>query len=123
VRGSLPPFLREASMMTTVDASAPVPSPLPPAMVTARQTVHWSLVPWVPFALMVPMALSADDPSLANGLIIGVWSYGPLALLCSLAAKRLWSRGRQRAAVIAIAPPLAILAVVVLGLVWGALTL
>lgn len=88
-------------------------------MVWARRIVHLSLVPWALFAVTVLMALAAADQRGVMTLVTGVWSYGPLALLSSLAARMLWSRGRERAAVTAIAIPLAILAVVVLGLAWG----
>jgi hypothetical protein len=108
-------------MMTTLDAHPSTPTTLPPAMVTARRIVHWSLVPWVLFALTVPMALAADDPSLAYTLIIGVWSYGPLAMLCSLAGRLLWPRGHHRVAVVAVAIPLAILGAFVLFMLVGTL--
>lgn len=103
--------------MTTLDASHP--ATLPPGMILARRIIHWSLLPWMLFAMMSGMALSADDPSLAYSLMAGVWSYGPLALLCSLAGRMLWSRGHRRAAVAAVALPLAIVAAVVLGMVAG----
>jgi drug/metabolite transporter (DMT)-like permease len=87
-------------------------------MVWARRIVHGSLLPWSLFAMTVPMMMAADDKRLVMEMILGVWSYGPLALLCSLAARMLWTRGHRRAAAVAVAVPLTIMAALVLLISW-----
>lgn len=108
-------------IMTAIDDSTFRPAALPRGMILARRIIHWSLVPWVLFSLTVPMALAADDQRLAYTLVISVWSYGPLAMLCSLAARMLWPRGHRRAAVAAVALPLAVLGAFVLFMLVGTL--
>lgn len=71
--------------------------------------------------MTVPMALSAADRRVAYTLIASVWSYGPVALLCSLAGRLLWSRGHERLAVGVIALPLWMLAILLFLLGWGLL--
>ncbi|HEX2077722.1 MAG TPA: hypothetical protein VHG08_08430 [Longimicrobium sp.] len=107
--------------MTAIDAHPSAPRALPRGMILARRIVHWSLLPWMMLAMVAPMALAADNPRQGEAFMYGVWSYGPLAMVCSLAARMLWPRGYPRAAVAAIAIPLAILTAFVLLMVVGTL--
>ncbi len=102
--------------MTAIDDRLSRPEALPRGMELARSTIHFTLVPWLMMALVSPMAFDSGDDRFAWTMIIGLWSYAPLALLCSLAGRVLWSKGRHRAAVLAVAIPLSIVAALVLAM-------
>lgn len=109
-------FIADTSMTTAIDAGASRPGTLPPGMILARNTVLFTLLPWLMMAMVAPMALDSGDDGFAMSMIIGVWSYGPLALLCFFAARALWVRERKRAAMVAVAIPLSIVAALLLAM-------
>jgi hypothetical protein len=103
-------------MTAAIDERLSRPASLPRGMELARGTIHFTLVPWLMMALVSPMAFDSGDNRFAWTMIIGLWSYAPLALLCSLAGRVLWSKGRHGAAIIAVAIPLGIVAALVLAM-------
>jgi hypothetical protein len=103
-------------MTAAIDDRLSRPESLPRGMELARSTIHFTLVPWLMMALVSPMAYDSGDDRLAATMMIGVWSYAPLALLCSWAGRVLWSKGRRGAAVVAVAIPLGIVSALLLGI-------